>query len=428
MPKPFLQDMVKAKRINSVSPKKPPNTQTNILETKKILPYPYQAKNQVPKYRIYLVALGTVLAFLFALSFLFSKAKISIEPRIETIALDGSFSATKGNSTEALNFDLIAISGEEEKIIESGEYKNVSIKASGSVILYNNFSTTKQNLDIDTRLEGSNGKIYKTSKKVTIPGMKGAVPGSIEVPVYASEPGDSYNSKPLDFTIFGFKGTPKYSKFYGRSKGDISGGFVGKQPIVSDLDKVSAINELKELLRVKLSKQVVGQVPSDFILFKDAVYFDLNEKNISFSTTPDERLTLKLKGSVYGFLFNEKKISRKIAEAIVEKYDSSDIYINNIQSLNFSISEKGDLPVSDVKSIKFKISGTPQIVFTIDEIKFKSDLVGKRKKDFDRILSEYPNISSTEIVMRPFWKGSFPKNIEKIETSVNYPKTLTESN
>src|SRR6185436_19331087 len=98
---------------------------------------------------------------------------------------------------------------------------------------YNNYSTASQNLDIDTRLEGSNGKIYKTKTKIVIPGMKDGKTGSVEVKVYASVAGPEYNSAPLDFKIFGFKGTPKYSKFYGRSKGALSGGAKGKAPALS---------------------------------------------------------------------------------------------------------------------------------------------------------------------------------------------------
>src|SRR3989344_6062534 len=109
---------------------------------------------------------------------------------------------------------LVAIiSGEESKVVQDTKTKDVIEKAKGTVLIYNNFSSVPQRLDIDTRLEGSNGKIYKTVKKIVVPGMRSSAPGSVEVGIYAAAGGEEYNSGPLDFTIFGFKGTPKYSKF-----------------------------------------------------------------------------------------------------------------------------------------------------------------------------------------------------------------------
>ena len=167
-----------------------------------------------PRYRIYFVALISVVFLLFALSFLFSGAKVTVVPKIKEISLNENLSAIKDSSVPGLSFDLAVISGEENKIIQGGEEKDVSIKAVGIVLIYNSYSSSSQALDIDTRLEGSNGKIYKTNKRITVPGItKDGKPGSVAVNIYAAEAGEEYNSSPLDFEIFGFKGTPKYSKF-----------------------------------------------------------------------------------------------------------------------------------------------------------------------------------------------------------------------
>ena len=75
---------------------------------------------------------------------------------------------------------------------------------------------------------------------------KDGKPGSVEVGIYGSSAGPEYNSIPIDFKIFGFKNTPKYAKIYARSKGAITGGFQGKFPVISDDEKASVINELKD--------------------------------------------------------------------------------------------------------------------------------------------------------------------------------------
>lgn len=45
--------------------------------------------------------------------------------------------------------------------------------------------------------------------------------------MYADGYGTEYNSAETDFTIPGFKGTPREKSFYARSKGTITSGFIG---------------------------------------------------------------------------------------------------------------------------------------------------------------------------------------------------------
>ena len=376
-----------------------------------------------PQYGLWMVALVSVAFLLFALSFLFTKAKVAVIPKVADVNLNETFSAIKNGNTEEgdrLPFDLVVLEGTESKTVPAGAEQDVTTPATGRAIIYNAYSAAPQPLAIETRLEGSNGKIYKTDTKLTVPGMKGDTPGSIEAGIYAAEPGPEYNSGPLDFKIFGFKGTPKYAKFYARGKGDLSGGFVGKSNIVASEDKEKAISELKIGLQSKLFKKATDQLPSGFILFKDASTLDIPEENIK-TTTEAGVTTMSVKGTFSGILFEENKLTKKIAEAAVPKYDGSDVYIPNIQALNFSLSGTGIL-LSEMQSAVFSLSGSTKIVWRVDAGKLAEDMLGKKKKDFNQILSKYPGIASAQLVLRPFWKNSFPEKSKSIEITVNYPK------
>lgn len=413
MARNVLQDMVRTKRVLS--------TQLKRVEKEEITDE-IRASNKGSKYRIYLVALVSVVFLLFALSFLFSLARVDVTPKIEEITLNGNFSATKDGNAEGPSFDLVVISGEESKPIQGGEQKEVVIKATGTVIIYNNFSTASQGLDIDTRLEGSNGKIYKTTKKITIPGMtKDSNPGSVEVNVYGAEAGEEYNSEPIDFKIFGLKGTPKYAKFYARSKGNMTGGFKGMSPFVSLLDKTTAVNELKAILKERFLKQAVDQTPPNFILFKDAATLAIDDKNITFTPNEENKILVNVKGTLFGFLLEEKKLTKKIVESVVDGYNGSEVYIKNIKDLSLSLDDKENISFADAKNIKFSLSGKAFIVWKVDEVKLANDIVGKKKKDFRLMLAPYSNIDKAELVMRPFWKTHFPEEIKNIEIVVDYP-------
>jgi hypothetical protein len=426
MPKNLLQDMVKIKHVRRptqiASPKDvhPTNSALGTVQT--------SPKALRSRYTLWFVATISLVFCLFAIFYLFSKATVTVNPKMQDVILNENFSANKDGGTEILPFNLMVISGEENKTIQTTEEKDVSEKAQGTVLIYNAFSSASQRLSIDTRLEGSNGKIYKTKKAVIVPGMKGSLPGSIEVGIYGEKAGAEYNSSPLDFKIFGFKGTAKYAKFYARSKGEITGGFKGKAFIISDAQKLAAINDLKTTLQTKLFKKATEQIPSGFILFKDAVFLNIDDNNFDLLSSQDNMLPVKLQGTLYGFLFNEEKLTQKIAENKIDKYDGSPVYLPNIRDLTFSLSaqaglsDKDNISFGEVKNINFNLSGAAKIVWKLDVNKLSADLLGKSKKDFNQILLQYPNINSANLVISPFWKTSLPDKTKNIKVIVNYPK------
>lgn len=372
---------------------------------------------------LWFVALISIIFCFFAISFLFARASVIVNPKINDIVLSENLSAGKDLGS-GLSFRLMIVSAEESKTVQAVEEKDLEVKAVGTVVIFNSFSSASQTLSIDTRLEGSNGKIYKTDKKIIVPGMsKDGVPGKAEVNIYAAEAGEEYNSGPLDFTIPGFKDTPKYSKFTGRSKTgtEIAGGFKGKAPVVSDADKAKAIEGLKNNLQEKLLQKSTDY-PDDFILFKGAIFYDINDSNTKLTYNEDKSLTLTLKGTLYGFLFNEQKLTEKIVKNNIEKYDGSPIYISNIKDLVFSVSNTDSVSPRDVQNINFNLSGPVKIVWKVDLNKFVVDLLGKSKKDFNQILLQYTNIDSASLALTPFWKMSIPDKIKNINIIVNYPK------
>ncbi|OGI60141.1 hypothetical protein A2641_03600 [Candidatus Nomurabacteria bacterium RIFCSPHIGHO2_01_FULL_37_25] len=443
MSKYLLQDMIKAKNANQ---------QTQIPQKKArfdtVLSIKNSARNNTDnvsrgqvngtRYTLWSVAIISIIFFLFSLSYLFLSAVVTVNPKIQEITLNESLSATKDSNKDGLFFNLLVdnVSGEEKRDIQANEQKDVSNKAVGTAVIFNFFSSSPQRLSIDTRLEGSNGKIYKTQKQLIVPGMKNDTPGSIEVDIYGAEAGEEYNSGPLDFSIFGFKGSPKYSKFKVRTKTGtkITGGFIGKVNVISDTDKAAILTELNSSLKTKLLAKATNQIPPGFILFKDAIFLNTEEPIISLTPDQNNNFTITLKGTLFGFLLNEQKLTQKIAQDNIDKYDGSDVYISNIRNLTFSIStvhaqewqtnlsDKKNIPVENLQKIDFNLSGVAKIVWKLDENQLINDFLGKSKKDFNQILSEYDNIDSANLKISPFWKTSLPDKIKNIKIIINYPK------
>ncbi len=435
MSKHLLEDMVKIKRLKKENRKvreeseikKTPSVIAPRARQEKKIDISTNYNKKRSRNMLWFVAAFSAVFCFFAISLLFSKAEITVNPKIKDITLNKNLSANKDSNNNNLFFNLVVIPGKENKTIQATLEKNVAIKATGTVVIFNTFSPSSQILSIDTKLEGSNGKIYKTQTKSIVPGKtKDGTPGQVEVKIYALVAGADYNSSPLDFNIVGFKGTSKYGKFYGRSKGEITGGFAGKAPDISDADKAFALADLKATLQSKLLQNATNQIPDGFILFKDAIFLNTgsgnNEPNISFINNKDNSMTLTLSGTLYGFLFNEQKLMEKIAEDNIDKDDKSEVYIANIRDLIFTLANKDSVSFPDVQNINFNLSGPVKIVWKLDVNKFIGDLLGKSKKDFNQILSQYANIDSANLTLSPMWKMSIPDKVKNIKVIINYPK------
>ncbi len=372
-----------------------------------------------PRYTLWFVAAISIVFLLFALSYLFTEASVVVYPKVEEVALNENLSATSLPGGGELSYELIVLEGEESRTVKASGEEDISERARGTALIYNAYGQAPQNLTIDTRLEGSNGKIYKTLTKTVVPGMKSdGTPGSVEVSIYASEPGEEYNSPPLDFKIFGFKGTPKYEKFYARSKGSLVGGALGRFPAVSSADRASLERELKQSLETKLIKKAADQIPAGFVLYQDAVL--LKAEGLDSQPAEGGNVTFKQMGTLYAILFEEDSLEAKVIAAVGPEVSARDVYVANIRDLNFSLAgaEAFLADPNGAARIDFNLSGSAKITYRVDTEKLLAELLGKKKKDFNLILREYENIASADLSLSPIWKRTLPEQPSDIEIRV----------
>ncbi len=191
---------------------------------------------------------------------------------------------------------------------------------------------------------------------------------------------------------------------------------------MTEEEKASAASELKTTLQAKLLKKATDQIPAGFILFKDATFINIDGNSVDLSAAKDNMLPIKLTGTLYGLLFDEKKLTQKIAQAKIPKFDGSSVYIPHIADLTFLLPGKENVSFADVKNITFNLSGAAKIVYQVDTEKLTADLLGKAKSDFNQVLLQYPNIESAELKVSPLWKRSIPKNSKDVSIIVNYPQ------
>jgi len=379
---------------------------------------------------LWLIVVGCIVFLITTLAFLFDGTKITIEPRVETVSIDHSFSAEKSTTKEdALPFEITILEDTVEKTVPGETTKEVTRKATGEVRIFNNHSTSAQKLLIETRLEAVDGKIYKTDKAVVVPGQRiengKTIPGSVEVSVTADEAGPSYNMDLSDFAIFGFKGSPKFKTFYARSTTPMSGGFTGVEYVVSEEEsealKISLLSDLKD----KLLSKMQAEIPDTFFFYTNATFFESNNFEIS-SDTESGSVKGQISGSVAAVLFAKDALAKAITQKTISQYEGEPVRIPDLENLGFNLENKERLDILEVNKIIFSLKGNSTIVWLVDEDLLKTTLIGQKKKDFPGLLEQFSFIKKAEVSVRPFWKGTISQE-EKDISIINTRQDLLEN-
>ncbi len=373
--------------------------------------------------RIWIFAALSLCVLFFALSFLFSGASVTVSPKTVSIDLATDFFAEKDAVLPSLPFQLMAINATEKVSSPSTGSKVASTKATGTVVLFNEYSTTPQNLLINTRLEAPNGKIYYTDKAVTIPGYKKSgtsiTPGSVDVKVTAAEAGEDYNSPLTDFTILGFKtNADKYAKMYGRSRTEISGGATGNMYTISAEEASASYEKARETLNQTLMTQARTELPEGFVLFDNALFISIDESS-PVTDSKETEVTQTATGTAQAFIFKRSDLHEVIARKFIQDYDGAPVHIPELDNLVFELKNKDSIVPATVEDITISLAGSANIIWDVNKEDIISSLVDKRKKDFQSIMSLNPNIQSAEVIIKPFWERKFPSKTESIEVIVN---------
>ena len=375
-------------------------------------------------YLIWVAAAFAVLVLFVAFATFFEGATIKITPEQKVYELDGAFVAERLGADSVLPFDVMLSHDSETKQVEATVTTQVDRKASGRIVIYNDFSTASQRLIKNTRFESPEGRMYRIRESVVVPGqttIQGQkIPGSIEATIFADEAGETYNSDPTDFTIPGFKGTPRYDKFYARSKSEIAGGFSGVLKIVPDEELIQVRNELRDSVSRRLLEKAHTEKPNDFVLFDNAVFLEFSAEdelalggegvNLKSDTVPVTET-----GTLFGIIFEKQKLYDAIGHLLIPTLGTEEhVFIQNLEDLAFTFKDKEVANPSDSTSVAFFLKGTPRVVWVFDEESLKTGLAGNPKSELKTILAGFPSINKAEVAVRPFWKRTFPKDAKDI--------------
>lgn len=358
------------------------------------------------------------IVILYIIGIKYTRAKIVVEERVIPFTLENTVidlpHETESDS-KRLSFQTMKVTTEITREIFGSELKEVTGKAQGSVIFFNEFSTSPQTIKMGTKILGANSKNYQTQASVTIPGYKidpktkKKVPGSSpSVPIIALETGSSSNTTGTTFSVSSFSGA-KRKQLYARSTGALTGGEAGMMHTVTDAERPQIIEALKTQLSERLRRETRAQIPEQFVTYPDLQFISIDINTLKL-TGEGVKFTAKMTGSLTSYLIPRTLLEQAIAKEALSDTSYTSVTIPELQSLY--ITPKSAIPASADKvpdMISVSVSGEGKIIAQVSPEKVRSLLVGMKRSSFTNMISSIPEVQSARYSLYPFWSPLFPK-------------------
>lgn len=362
--------------------------------------------------------LGLFIVGVYLIGIRLTRARVTIEERVVPFTLESIVleipHETESDSSR-LSFQTMKVTTEITREIFGSELKEVTGKAKGTVVFFNEYSTTPQTIKMGTKLAGANNKNYQTQATVTVAGYKidpktkkKTVGSSTEVPIIAIETGSGSNTTGTTFSISSFSGT-KRKQLYARSAGALTGGEAGMMHTVSDAEKPQIIETLKTQLSERLRRETRAQIPPQLVVFPDLQFISINTDSMKL-TGEGIKFTAKMSGSMTSYLIPRDLLEQAIAKNVLSDSSYSAITIPELQALSVvPVSAIPANPDKTPETISIAISGEGKVITQIPPEKIRSLLVGVHRSSFKELLSSIPEAQSARYTLFPFWAPFFPK-------------------
>ena len=360
-----------------------------------------------------LVALAVVAAC-GAAFYAFAGATVEITPTVTEAYVSNEFTATAGAGD--LPFEVVTAEVTVSKSVEAESSENANDPAQGTITIYNEQGTT-QTLIKNTRFESSNGLIFRIRDSISIPAGSAGKPGTVVATVYADEPGERHNIGPSDFTVPGLAGTDAFNAVYAKSTTEMSGGFTGVRPSVSEETRDREAATLQSTLQSDLDKAMQEKIPEGYVLIPGASFS-------TYEALPDSAgangtVDVKLRGSMTAVIFPNNALAKAVAYTTVGTYSGQTIELTDVSNLSLT-SGAGAAPIG-AETYTFTLTGDTTLTWQVDTTRIAGAVAGKTREAAQMVLSGFPEVERAVLVLRPFWASEFPSDPGNIKVTVTNP-------
>lgn len=414
-----IQDIIPPARSRPIRPSMGPVGTTPPPPPPPTPPQPLDLRPDRPKGPINIVffavgVLALIAVVVVAMSVFFHRADVMVTPHRYSATVDTSFETATDNPL--LPHKKVTSEDTKTKSVPATGTKDVENRASGTITVYNAFSTKSERLITNTRFETPDGKTYRVHTPIVVPGytMKAGlkVPGSLDVTVYADEPGEAFNIGLSDFKLPGLKDSKQAELIYAKSKTPMTGGFVGKQAVVESSLRAQTISELKAELDRALRDKLQQNAPADYLIFADTISVLYAEGT---DTAEGANAIIRVSGTASAPAFPQTAFAQALAGAGGVTADTS-LMVENPASLTVKVTTPDSVGTETPFSVT--VSGTASLVALVSKEQLAADLLGKSKSTVNEVLTQYPGIADILVKVYPFWRVQIPGDIENVKVEI----------
>ena len=350
---------------------------------------------------------------------------IYVVPRSHAVVFDSflQFNAYPAEeaSVGSLSYSVETITIEDSAVVPSNGTEYVETKASGAIIVANNYSSEPVRLIPNTRFETPAGLIFRTSAEVSIPGKKDGKPGEVQIEVVADKAGEAYNIGPVSrFTLPGLATTPAmYADVYARSIGSMTGGALGDRPAVTPGTLESARAEIRARLETQARAAADLRTNEETIVLADLM-------RITYTTQPNTEeaggnVRIREIARVEIPVFPASVFAHTVSRSVSADAEDGSVMLKGAGALAARFVATDTELVLGAGPFEFTLSGMSQLVWKVDSEALISALSGRNESAFQTIVATFPGIEEASARIQPFWKKAFPVDPTEIHTRIEEP-------
>lgn len=296
-----------------------------------------------------------------------------------------------------------------------------SAKARGTIRIYNDFSRDPQPLVATTRFETGDGKVYRLTQGVVVPGVSGEGDarkrGMVEASVVADQTGAAYNISPTTFTIPGFKGSPKFEKFSAESVQAFTGGGTAgtsDAKAVSPEDKERAAKKALEQARELVLADAAGALQAGEVVIEPSLQLTL----VSDTTSPP------LGGAAENFEYEGRYTAKLFVVqegAVKDRVRAERVTESGVTLIpeRFDIRYAAVLPKFEAGTLDMTIESTVFFRAELDTAKLKGALLGSDEEEIREFLKLHPEIERLQVEFDPqLFISTLPTDPDRVTVEV----------
>jgi hypothetical protein len=368
---------------------------------------------------IIIVALGA-----YVVSVFFDHADITINFKQAPWSYQSNFTASKNAvgvnpSNNTIPAQVFTSTKNVTESFPGSSVQQVSQKAQGTIAIYNAYSAASQELVATTRFLTPDGKIFRITQNVTVPGETKAAngtltPSSITAPIVADQGGPDYNIGPVaKLTIPGFaKDSAREAGFYGVITASTTGGFIGQRAVPTTADIAAAKASTTAILAAALQNGFSGTYPNNFEILDGAATTTVTTLTVNTSTDANGNFTVFGAATLQAIGFDQTALENYLLTLAQAQEASSTFKTINLSysdvTANFSSGQ-----------ISFALSAQAQLEPAFSPAQFATSIEGQSIASARSTIAALPQLADGEISMWPSWLMSIPSDPAKIHITVN---------